>query len=520
MIPNITRGGRAQGLMAYLVGGGRHNEHQDQRLIAGDDRVTFAVSPGTALNAASAFELAALLDEPARAFGTKVVVPEYAKDADSGDFVLDESGKKIRVGERDAHVWHCSLALRSDERTVSDQEWERIAHSFVERMGFVDPDGRNSSRWVAVHHGASAKGNDHIHIAVQLVTEAGNKASVHNDFHRAQKTCRALEREYGLTALGTELGQGLGGTSRADMERAERAGRRVAEAPELRRRMRAALATAPDLPGYLDALGKMGVQTTGREGAKGTFGGYSVTLGKADGESAAVWRAPSKLDPLLSWPKVVARFAGAGREEAESRLLGQKKSMVTPRRPGVVLTPLAPGTASHLEREGGTPDTLANIYARVSMSVEKNQPGALSGLSEHLSRMSQGSALTGSQAAYLMRLNHRFGSRNAEEGWLAVLRQANRLAKVMLQGRYSEENPGRAAQAAFTLAQAEAIVNREAQRLQGAGTRVPASAAPGRGVATVPLAQRASVEPARPFQAPAGPPRPQSEPGRESDYGR
>ncbi|MBM4570415.1 hypothetical protein GS489_08660 [Rhodococcus hoagii] len=49
----------------------------------------------------------------------------------------------------------------------------RIAQRFVEEMGFIDPDGAKSSRWVAIHHGQSKNGNDHIHIAVQMVREDG-----------------------------------------------------------------------------------------------------------------------------------------------------------------------------------------------------------------------------------------------------------------------------------------------------------------------------------------------------------
>ena len=34
-MPNITRGGNACGLMCYLLGPGRANEHTDQRVLAG-----------------------------------------------------------------------------------------------------------------------------------------------------------------------------------------------------------------------------------------------------------------------------------------------------------------------------------------------------------------------------------------------------------------------------------------------------------------------------------------------------
>ena len=192
MIPNVVRGGRMAGLMNYLVGPGRANEHENQRLIAGDDRVTFAYAPGVELSKYDAFEIAEILDAPRKLHGTSVVKPVYAKDEEAGAFLTDENGKKIRTGSKDAHVWHCSLAVESGHGSVPDAQWAKIAGAFVEKMGFIDPDGAKSSRWVAVHHGASKNGNDHIHLVVSMVREDGTKASTHNDFHRAQVACLSL----------------------------------------------------------------------------------------------------------------------------------------------------------------------------------------------------------------------------------------------------------------------------------------------------------------------------------------
>jgi hypothetical protein len=46
---------------------------------------------------------------------------------------------------------------------------------------------------VPVRHGVSTGGNDHIHIAVNLVREDGTKASIHNDYARAQSIALELE---------------------------------------------------------------------------------------------------------------------------------------------------------------------------------------------------------------------------------------------------------------------------------------------------------------------------------------
>ncbi|MFT8396689.1 MAG: hypothetical protein ABF648_11645, partial [Propionibacterium sp.] len=99
-------------------------------------------------------------------------------------------------------MWHCSLSLRAEEGQRTDQDWAKIAHDFVKAMEFDDPDDpRAPCRWVAIRHGVSTNGNDHIHIAVNLVREDGTKASIHNDFHRAQVAARALEVKHGLEPL-------------------------------------------------------------------------------------------------------------------------------------------------------------------------------------------------------------------------------------------------------------------------------------------------------------------------------
>ena len=39
MMPNITRGDRPGGLMVYLASEGRHNEHENPHLVAGDSQI-------------------------------------------------------------------------------------------------------------------------------------------------------------------------------------------------------------------------------------------------------------------------------------------------------------------------------------------------------------------------------------------------------------------------------------------------------------------------------------------------
>lgn len=174
MMPNVVRGDRMAGLLTYLAGAGRHNEHTDQHVIAGDPAV-MAWHADSELGRDSALALARHLDRPQKSFGTEV---------------------------KDGHVWHCSLSLRAEEGELTDERWNEIANDFMKLMDFDDAEGTKAPlRWAAVRHGLSKNGNDHIHLVVNLVREDGTKASVHNDFHRAQKASRELELKYGLETL-------------------------------------------------------------------------------------------------------------------------------------------------------------------------------------------------------------------------------------------------------------------------------------------------------------------------------
>ena len=174
MMPNVVRGDRMAGLLTYLTGPGRANEHTEPHLVAGDEAMR-AWHDDDELGRDSALAIARHLDRPRTAYDVDV---------------------------KGGHVWHCSLSLRADEGALTDEQWGAIARDFITAMEFDDNEGTKAPcRWVAVRHGVSKNGNDHIHIAVNLVREDGTKASTHHDFRRAQTAARALEARYGLEEL-------------------------------------------------------------------------------------------------------------------------------------------------------------------------------------------------------------------------------------------------------------------------------------------------------------------------------
>lgn len=325
MMPNVSRGDRMTGLLAYLVGPGRANEHTEPHLVAGDAPM-LAWHDDNELDHDSAMAIAAYLDRPRTAYDVEVT---------------------------GGHVWHCSLSLRADEGLLPDQRWAAIAADFVAAMGFDDNEGTKAPcRWVAVRHGVSKAGNDHIHLVVNLVREDGTKASVHRDFVRAQRAARALEQRYGLEQLesavaqrstrGTRAGEREAAArtwARAQYEREqeaarrnghemppwaslgtdERAARTAAAAAEqhqttprelLAIRVRGAAAASADEAEFVRRLRRKGVLVRPRYADRGmdVVTGYSVALRPAPGERP-IWYGGLSLARDLTLPRLRAAHA-------------------------------------------------------------------------------------------------------------------------------------------------------------------------------------------------------------------
>lgn len=458
MMPNVTRGGRMAGLVMYLTGPGRANEHTKPQLIAGHDVVTFDIEPGKDLSRDDALDIANILDEPRKQFGTEIKTPVREFDQEKSEYVT--------TGHKDAHVWHCSLSLKAEEGQLSPEKWAEIAHDFVDRMGFIDPDGAKTSRWAAIHHGQSKAGNDHIHIAVQLVREDGTKANVHRDKFRAQKVAGEIEKKHGLVVLETrEKGRGLSGYKPAEKDAGTRQAGALPAPEELRRRMRSALASSSNQHEYVQRLMDSGVRVAPRfaKGSTDTIVGYRVGLAPEKGSGQrTIYYAPSKIDRTLGWPYISGRFKGEGKEGADRLLRGIHSGTVEKSDRSTKEPVFNQKKAEHLMAGNVSPDTLANIYARVSMSRERDNPGVFHQLSESYARASQGTGNT----AHAVRLGARFASKNSARSWLAVLQQANRLARAMTEDKLASNRPQLRSATLPVLDQVEKIVRAEVMRVR------------------------------------------------------
>ena len=110
MIPNVTRGGKTHGVLIYLVGKGKREEHENPHLVAGSPEAIRMGEVSELLDRSDAIALARFLDEPREEFGTRVTIAER-----------DKNGRL--TGARDAHVWHCSLSLHPQEPELADERW-------------------------------------------------------------------------------------------------------------------------------------------------------------------------------------------------------------------------------------------------------------------------------------------------------------------------------------------------------------------------------------------------------------
>lgn len=90
-------------------------------------------------------------------------------------------------------MWHCSLAIKAGQGILTDQEWEAVIRDYLTRMNIIDGDDDQGVTWLAVRHGLSANGNDHVHIMVQLAADDG-WINPYHDRINAQKSCRRMEK--------------------------------------------------------------------------------------------------------------------------------------------------------------------------------------------------------------------------------------------------------------------------------------------------------------------------------------
>ncbi|WP_051752892.1 relaxase/mobilization nuclease domain-containing protein [Streptosporangium amethystogenes] len=274
---SAQRGSSPAGLVRYLFGPGSSGEHTDQRIIAAD--VTLGLAEGTRLDhVADADAIYAL-----------------GRDMDSHRILLG-------VTPPNGWVWHCAISLPPGEE-LADAQWAEVARTAVARMGFDEADDRAPCRWIAVHHGRSVGGNEHIHLMVNLVREDGKVAATWNDRRTMSRVCAEMERRFDLVVVEGRAGHGMPGYSKAEHQKM-RAGA-PSERQRLARLVRAAAARSASEAEFVRRVKASGALVRPRfvTGGRDQVVGYSAALRPAEGQEP-VWFGGGKLAADLTLPRL------------------------------------------------------------------------------------------------------------------------------------------------------------------------------------------------------------------------
>jgi len=238
-------GSNTRGLLAYLYGPGRQDEHLDPHVVAGFAMLGMP-DPGRDENA-TLTELARHLDEPVRLRNS-------------------EFGKKVTD-----HVWHCPVRAAPEDRYLSDAEWGEIAQRIVEAAGIAPAGDDLACRWIAVRHA-----DDHIHILATTVREDGRRPKLHDSGLRVGDACREIEKDYGLRQLKKGDRTGIRRPTQAEMHKAKRLGWEQTSPAWLEDRIRAAIPHAKSAEELLAYLEADGILIKARRGSSGDLLGYAA----------------------------------------------------------------------------------------------------------------------------------------------------------------------------------------------------------------------------------------------------
>jgi len=326
VITKMQRGTRTRGLVEYLFGPGRAEEHTNQRIVAAWDEAWQGITHPDGVQRAL---LAAEVDAPVHK------LPEAAKPAE--------------------HVYHVSISNHGQDRNLSDDEWATVARAVADTLGISGTDTRAGARWFAVHHGAASGDRDHIHFVATLVREDGRGIYLNKDKLALREVAKEMAARFGLAVRTREPGAGARGLSRPELavsqdpvladpgqqravdtvkaatnqggeQQPDRTGAAGAvvesgapvEVPRrrLERAVRAAATAASTEAQWLARLGALGVAVEARWARGGDrVVGYRVALAdtpREQGRSKAVWFGGGKLAHDLTLPALRAGWTRAG----------------------------------------------------------------------------------------------------------------------------------------------------------------------------------------------------------------
>lgn len=290
MIAKISSGKSTAGLIRYLYDTKKAKDHTDPHLVASWD--DFAPDPGRTDD----FDAA-----------KKQLVADL-------DLHVKQAKRLGRAPER--HVWHCSIRAAETDRHLSDDDWADIARRVVTATGIAPTDDPDACRWVAVRHAP-----DHVHIAATKVRADLRTARHWNDYLTADRELATIEREYGLHQVVRGDRTAAKRPTRAEQEKAKRAGQTRTARERLRTTVRTAAAAATSTEEFLHLLQHTdSVLVDIKHFPSGDVRGYTVALADDTNQNGEpFWYSGSTLAPDLSLPQIRRRLDATDQQQPEPR---------------------------------------------------------------------------------------------------------------------------------------------------------------------------------------------------------
>lgn len=279
MVPDVSTGSSTLGLINYLFGKGRRDEHTDPHIVAAWD-MSGAPDPGRAPDAT------------------------YTQLARRLDHHVDLRTWELGGKKPPQHVWHCPVRTAPGDRYLTDTEWAEVARRVVAATGIAPEGDEQACRWIAVRHA-----DDHIHIMATSVRADGRRPRTNRDGWRAQRECRKIEVEFGLRRLKSGDLTAPRTPTGAERAKAERQGREETAREWLREQAYAVAAAVRSIDEYFTVLRSLGIQVRPRVGPEtGEVTGYSLAAPGDTANGEPVWYGGSKLAPDLSCNRLRERL--------------------------------------------------------------------------------------------------------------------------------------------------------------------------------------------------------------------
>jgi hypothetical protein len=411
VIAKVLRGYRPAGLLAYLFGPGKFEEHRNPRVVASWDGAPWlhqpeslpAVVVDSEVVEPGEFDLdlrqlvqtmqdwpqragLPLRNPPALPLDWQQLLAQGARlpsDAPSWARLYRYDAKAGAVVLRPGYVWHCPVRLHPDDPTLTDEQWQTIADRLMRAVGITQA----GCRWIAVRHA-----DDHIHLMATLVSETtGKRFQPYRDYPKLREECRRLERELGLIETAPIDKTARPAPTRQEKGKADRHARTETAREQLWRLVSQAAATTSTGEEFLAALRRTGLDPRTTHDEHGEVCGYTVVLPDDVAATGAPVRYSGRvLAPDLSWPRLLTRWAALPPVQSVEPALGERVAPADRHAALHHATSAVTSATEHIRRQpaasGEAAHAVADLLATLAWSHDDGHSGPWADLARQYDR--------------------------------------------------------------------------------------------------------------------------------------